>query len=72
MTQAPVIVEWTEFNYEDKDHTQPPVMVPVWIYESGEGVTFGYFDGVTFRMWFGSDDCNVERWAHIKYPEAPE
>lgn len=66
-------VEWHEFDYENKAATKPPSDELVWIVEQFyyEGVTLGYFDGFTFRLWHGSDDCSVTHWAPLEYPEWP-
>jgi hypothetical protein len=64
-------VEWHKYNHEDKKGTAPPNDELVWVIESfylmGPGI--GTFDGFTFRMWYGSDDCCVEYWAPIEYPD---
>lgn len=73
MTDQPD-VEWRRFDYADKDNTAPKgTYTPVWIREDHyeEGVTIGYFDGYTFRVWGGSDDCSVSWWAPIQYPADP-
>lgn len=64
--------EWHEFSYDNKPGTAPPADKLVWIYEEyyAGGVTIGYFDGFTFRVWHGSDACSVTKWAPIIYPEA--
>jgi hypothetical protein len=66
--------EWHEFDYDRKEETKPPNDDPVWIVETlyEDGVTLGYFDGVTFCTWTGSDDCHVTHWAPITRPQAPE
>jgi hypothetical protein len=69
-----VTVEWHQYNREDKPNTTPAnVDELVWIFETfyTGGVDVGYFDGFTFRMWSGSDDCNVTHWAPMETPEPP-
>jgi hypothetical protein len=64
--------EWRPFSYDDKAATKPADSALVWVMEEFyEGVTVGYFDGFTFRVWSGSDDCSVTHWAPITYPGAP-
>jgi hypothetical protein len=66
-------MEWHPFNYENKKaKPEPPAYDIVWVVESGDGITLGYFDGFTFRLWHGSDDCEVLYWAEIDYPEGPK
>lgn len=69
----PVPLEWTDFDYDDKKVTCPEAGVLVWIVEEfyEDGVTIGYFDGVTFRTWAGSDDCFVLKWAPLTFPGDP-
>lgn len=55
---------------------QPPQGVEnadlVWVFEVFEGVVnIGYFDGLTWRLWGGSDDCEVTHWASMAYPQRP-
>lgn len=66
-------VQWHRFNYDDKEVTAPVADHMVWIMEMFREphVTLGYFDGFTFRLWTGTDDCEVTHWAHIELPEAP-
>lgn len=66
-------VDWRRFDYDDKRTTAPVADELVWIVEEfyEQGVTIGYFDGFTFRVWSGSDDCHVSSWAPIRYPEPP-
>lgn len=65
---------WRRFDYDNKQATRPPVAGLVWIVEDfyEEGVTLGYYDGVTMRTWTGADDCKVSWWAPITYPEPPQ
>lgn len=67
-------VEWHKFDYDDKTMTAPETNALVWIMEEYyyNDVTIGFFDGVTFRIWEGIDDCYVSFWAPIVYPEAPQ
>lgn len=68
-------VDWTQYNREDKENTAPKDLDKlVWVYETycEEGVGLGYFDGFTFRLANGSDDCHVTHWAPIEMPEPPE
>ena len=65
-------VQWHPFDYENKRATAPSSDSIVWIVEGGDDVTLGYFDGFTFRLWSGTDDCDITHWAIIEYPEAPE
>lgn len=70
------MLEWRRFDYDDKAGTAPPRDLdyePVWIVEDfyTQGVTLGYFDGLSFRTFGGSDDCSVSWWAEITYPEPP-
>lgn len=64
---------WNRFDYNDKPNTAPKHDNPVLIREDfyTDGVTLGFFDGYTFRMWAGSDDCSVSYWAEIHYPADP-
>lgn len=65
-------MKWTEFDYYDTEATAPPAEELVWVVDTGSsGVTAGYFDGFTFRLWSGTDDCEVTHWAEIEYPAAP-
>jgi hypothetical protein len=68
------IADWRPFDYADKDSTAPKLGQPVWVHESfyEGGVTIGYFDGFTMRLWHGSDDCSVTHWAPMNYPHEPE
>lgn len=68
-----IAVQWTEFDYADRDGTRPPeTWTLYWIMEAQEGgVEVGYFDGYTWHLWGGADDCKVTHWAPIEYPEAP-
>lgn len=65
-------VKWHPYDYENKPATAPDSDSIVWIVEGGDEVTLGYFDGFTFRLWSGSDDCDVRYWAEMEYPEASE
>jgi hypothetical protein len=70
-----VVTDWRRFDHNDKDNTAPKGTYElVWIREDQyeEGVTIGYFDGYTFCLWGGSDDCSVSWWAPIEYPADPE
>lgn len=66
-------VEWKPFDYDNKAATAPAIHELVWIVEEYyfDGVAIGYFDGYTFRVWSGTDDCSVTHWAPMLYPEAP-
>lgn len=66
-------LEWHPFDYDDKRATCPPAGVLVWIVEEfyEDGVTIGFFDGVTMRTWAGSDDCFVLKWADMVMPGDP-
>ena len=65
-------VDWRPFDYDHKAATRPPDERHVWIFETyASHVTTGYFDGFTFRVWYGSDDCFVSHWAPIEYPAPP-
>jgi hypothetical protein len=68
-----VTVEWKPFDYGNKAETAPPTEVLVWVNEVYyvEGVSLGYFDGFTMRLWSGSDDCSVSHWAPMERPEPP-
>jgi hypothetical protein len=72
MTEVPA-AEWREFDYENKAATAPEASSStlVWVNEADQGVSLGVFDGFTFRMWYGTDDCDVTHWAPIAYPAAP-
>ena len=66
---------WRRFDPDDPDdmRTTPPVNDLVWINEIYyKSDRIGYFDGVTFRTWFDSDDCRVTHWAPIRYPRLPK
>ena len=66
-------VQWVKFDYTHKNETAPQDDSLVWINETFyDGVTIGYFDGFTFRVWTGSDDCNISHWAKIEYRIAPK
>jgi hypothetical protein len=67
--------EWTPFDYDARDAN--PLPTPgelVWIVEEfyGERVVAGYFDGFTWRVWHGSDDCSVTHWMPMTKPEEPK
>lgn len=68
-------VEWKAFDHENRDATTPPVELycePVWIKdELYHGVTIGYFDGLMWCTFAGSDDVHVTHWAPIEYPTDP-
>ena len=66
-------LEWTDFSYDHPKETAPEAGVLVWIVEDfyEGGVTIGYFDGAHFRMWSGSDDCFVLKWAPMVMPGDP-
>ena len=66
-------LEWTDFDYDDKRATCPPAGLLVWIVEEfyEDGVTVGYYDGVTFRNFAGSDDIFVLKWATMVMPGDP-
>ena len=66
-------MKWHKFDYDNKEKTAPEAHKSVWINEEFyvNGVTTGYFDGFTFRMDGGSDDCSVTHWAEIVYPKGP-
>lgn len=66
-----MIVEWTPFDYDNKVNTPDPDEL-VWVKEGDDEVTLGFFDGFTFRLWYGTDDCMVTMWAPVEFPEAPE
>lgn len=65
-------IEWHEYDRTRKDETTPEADEAVWIVEADYAATIGYFDGFTFRLWTGTDDCHVSHWAPITYPTAPE
>jgi hypothetical protein len=71
--EASMGADWRRFDYDDRKNTAPEAGSLVWIVEEFYGgvVTLGYFDGVTFRTWGGSDDCSVSWWAPIAYPSPP-
>lgn len=66
-------VDWNSFDYEDKKNTAPPNDGLVWIREDyyADGVEVGFFDGYTFRTWYGTDDCHVSLWAPMLKPDDP-
>lgn len=65
-------VKWNKFDYGDKRNTAPPEDTLVWIVEESYDLEkIGYFDGFTFRVWSGSDDCCVTHWAKLEYPNYP-
>jgi hypothetical protein len=66
-------MEWRAYDRDDKPGTAPPIEQLVWVMEVfyTDGVTLGYFDGFTFRMWHGTDDCQVTHWAPIVTPGFP-
>jgi hypothetical protein len=65
------VVDWMPYDHDDKGGTAPDVETLVWINERFyHGVTLGYFDGFTFRIWSGSDDCLVSHWAPLVRPGA--
>lgn len=69
------VTDWRAFDYGNKLATRPPDDQLVWIIEQDYAeawITVGYFDGFTFRVWYGSDDCFVSHWAFIVYPQAPD
>lgn len=71
MTRAPE-PQWEAYDRENKKDTAPTAYELVWIVAEGD-ITFGYFDGFTFRLWSGTDDIHVTHWAYIDYPDsAPE
>lgn len=83
MATADITVEWRDtanpepwrrFDYDRKAETKPPNDGMVWIIEEfyGDGTPgLGYFDGFTFRLAGGSDDCSVLWWMPIVVPAAP-
>jgi hypothetical protein len=68
-------VDWHEFDYYGRHATEPPKEEMLWVVEDfyldGE-VGLGFFDGFTFRLNSGTDDCNVTHWARIEFPDKPE
>jgi len=68
-------VAWHPFDYDHKAETKPPKGEDAglfWIMEQQEqGVTLGYWDGITWCHWTGSDDVDVSHWAPIEIPEPP-
>lgn len=64
-------VHWHPFDYESKEVTAPVANHLVWVVEGDGDVELGYFDGFTFRLWTGTDDCDIRKWAHVDFPEAP-
>ncbi len=62
---------WHEYDQFDKTHTTPPVDLLVWVVEGDGVVNNGYFDGFTWRLWTGTDDCDVTHWAHLAFPSFP-
>lgn len=67
-------VKWNKYNPKDKENTAPTELdTLVWIVEENYDLErLGYFDGFTFRIWSGSDDCSVTHWAEIEYPDYPK
>lgn len=66
------VAGWRPFSYQDKAATAPGVNELVWVREENyRVVTFGYYDGFTFRLWHGTDDCSITHWAPVEYPAAP-
>jgi hypothetical protein len=66
------LMEWTAYDRERKQETTPEGYELVWIFNPGEDeVTLGYFDGIVWCLWGGSDDCWITHWAPIEYPGAP-
>lgn len=70
------MADWREYNRYDKKNTTPSATgVLVWVWEAGfqgdPGVSLGYFDGLSFRMWWGTDDCDITHWAPIDFPAGP-
>lgn len=69
---ASTTVEWREFDYFSKPATAPDENELVWVREENDrAVTLGYYDGFTFRLWHGTDDCSITHWAPLEYPAAP-
>lgn len=69
---ASTSVEWRQFDYFSKPATAPDENELVWVREENDrAVTLGYFDGFTFRIWTGTDDCSITHWAPLEYPDAP-
>jgi len=72
---VPPTVEWHPFDYDKKKATAPDHGDLVWIVEDTHFtepvVDLGYFDGFTFVMWQGEDDCHVTHWAEIDHPNTP-
>jgi hypothetical protein len=68
-----VVVTWHPYNWNDKEATKPPKIYTLyWIKEDQEDeITMGYFDGFTWHLWGGSDDCSASAWAEITYPGGP-
>lgn len=66
------MTDWRKFDQEDKPNTTPAPEVLVWVWEAGflgePGPQIGYFDGHCWRMWWGTDDCDVTHWADLHYP----
>ncbi len=57
----------------DSTAPRPAPHIPVWVLDDyyHEYVTIGYWDGFTWRLWYGTDDCNVSHWAKIEIPDVP-
>ena len=65
-------VNWHRFDYEKKKETAPEPEKIVWIIEDDTAASLGYFDGFTFRLWTGTDDCYVSYWAEVEFPDTDE
>jgi hypothetical protein len=64
--------DWREFDYDRRAETAPPPNQLVYVHDVyNHGVSMGLFDGDTFRMWWGSDDCSISHWAPIEWPDPP-
>lgn len=56
--------------WHDAEEKKPFAYQLVWIDETFYGhVDMGYWDGIAWCMWGGSDDCHVEHWAFIDRPD---
>ena len=67
------IINWIRFDYRNKRNTAPPTHEPVFIREDNyqDGVSVGFFDGLTWHDVHGSDDLKISWWASIDWPEDP-
>ena len=64
-------IEWHKYDRGYGDAPLPEEDKLVWMYDIDHGICLGVFDGYTWQMWWGSDDCRITHWALIEKPEPP-